>query len=343
MGIVTASRVAMACKFEIVALSDDEAYLSATLERALDEVEQLELQLSPFIFDSHLSDINRHAYHYPVKVEPQLFWLLKRAVRIGVETGGAFDITVGALTLSEKQGRACNNTSTVLHGSRAEGEQNALVGLKWLQLDDDTMTVKFLREGIAIDLCGIAKGYAVDVVASRLQEAGVDCFFVHGGKSSMYAFNKLPNADVWRIGVTNPIKPSERLAVIELCSGVGVGVSEWCINSAKGKMIHIVDPRSPNRNGSLGNAEGSKVLRAYAICKSATDADALSTAFLLLGVNGVKRHCELHKGRGAVLLVREGNEVKVLSFGLKGLAKIYHLLPQTKDDIPDMAGGDTSL
>ncbi|MFA4044369.1 MAG: hypothetical protein HZRFUVUK_001155 [Candidatus Fervidibacterota bacterium] len=336
MGIVTASRIAMACKFEVVALGDDEAYLRAVLERALEEVEQLELQLSPFIADSHLSDINRHAYHRPVKVEPQLFWLLKRAVKIGIETDGAFDITVGALTLTRKRWGSHSDTSTKLYGT--ETEQDALVGLNWLQLDDDAMTVRFLKEGIAIDLCGIAKGYAVDVVASRLLEAGVDCFFVHGGKSSMRAFGKLPNENAWRIGVTNPAKPSERLAVVELCDGVAVGVSEWCINSVSGKMAHIVDPRAPNRIGNAEDAESSEVLRAYAICGSATDADALSTAFLLLGVDGVKSHCELYESRGAILLIRDGSGVEVLSFGLEGLAEIHRLKNRTSDTV----GGDTS-
>jgi len=316
--IVMAARVAMACRFEVVAIDDECNDLHAILERALDEVEQLEMQLSPFVDDSHLSDLNRRAHHEPVRVEPQFYWLIKRAVQIGIETQSAFDITVGALTIPMKLGNRPEIETQLRMRSEVEGNAELPIGLQWLQLDDEAMTVRFLQCGMMIDLCGIAKGYAVDKVASYLMDEGVRDFFVHAGKSSIYAAGKQPNFNGWVVGITDPLEPSRRLATIEL-KDMAMGVSEWHSNSAYGRRLHIFDTRACSTivEGMWGS--GERVIRAYAICSSATEADALSTAFLLLGCDGVKSYCESHAGVGAVLIVQSDDGVYVVTYGLEGI------------------------
>lgn len=318
-----AARIAMACRFEVIAIDDGHDDIHAALERALDEVEQLEMQLSPFIDGSHLSDINRRAHHEPVKVEPQLYWLIRRAVQIGIETQGAFDITIGALTIPIKLANRFAVETQL--GARSEiDDAKPPIGLRWLQLDDEAMTVRFLQHGMMLDLCGIAKGYAVDVVSTRLLEEGVRNFFVHAGKSSIYAAGTQPNFNGWVIGVTDPTKPSRRLATIEL-KGMAMGVSERHGSFACGRRLHILDPRAypDTAEGICGG--GERVIRAYAICSSATEADALSTAFLLLGCDGVKKYCESHEGVGAMLITQSDDGVHVITYGLDGgLSCRYH-------------------
>ncbi|MCS7252413.1 MAG: FAD:protein FMN transferase [Armatimonadota bacterium] len=306
---VAAARIAMACRFEIIAVDEGHVDIHAVLERALDEVEQLEAQLNPFVAESHISDINKRAHCEPVKVEPQLYQLLKRAVEIGLESGGAFDITVGAFTLPRKRRRHFTSIERSWEHFGINNDTKPLIGLQLLHLDDETMTVRFLQEGIMLDPCGIAKGYAVDSIVSCLRREGLRNFFVHAGKSSIYASGALPHFNGWLVGITNPKEPSRRLAVLEV-NDIAIGVSEWYDNFACGRRLHIFDPRTQSSTGS------QMVLRAYAICRSATDADALSTAFLLLGCEGVKTYCERHHEVGAILVYQSGGAVQIKAYGI---------------------------
>lgn len=326
---VMGARIAMACRFEVVAIGGDRDDLHSAIERALDEVEALERQLSPFLPESHLSQINALASRKPVKVEPELYHMLRRAVQIGYETGGAFDITVGAITLLSK--RAVDNIEVMQLAWQMEfGSSEELpFGLQWLHLDDETMTVCFLRDGIALDLCGIAKGYAVDVVASCLNGYGVRNFFVHAGKSSVYASGAPFGLDGWLVGITDPSDPSNRLVALKLCN-MAMGVSEWH-SGVEGKSLHIFDPRVQTANLRGIPEEGECLLRAYAICGNATDADALSTAFLLLGCRGVEDYCKQHGDVGAILLVRRGDKTSVLAYGVAG-----HLLSDAVTTMPKL-------
>lgn len=327
--VTMAARIAMACRFEVVAIDDGHNDIRAVLERALDEVEQLEMQLSPFIDESHLSDLNRRAHREPVKVEPQLYRLIKHAVQIGLETQGAFDVTVGALTIPMKLGNRSAVKTQLMVRSEIGTDAELPIGMQWLQLDGEAMTVRFLQDGMMLDLCGIAKGYAVDVVSAFLLEEGVRNFFVHAGKSSIYAAGTQPNFNGWIVGITDPTEPSRRLATIEL-RDMAMGVSEWYDNFACGRRLHIFDPRTHSDIAKGVCENGERIIRAYAICSSATDADALSTAFLLLGCDGVKSYCESHEGIGALLITQSNDGIRVVAYGLDGVLNFRYRAPDAE-------------
>src|SRR5687768_16882258 len=96
--LLSVSREAMACLFEIVV--DAATYRDATdvAVAALDLVEQLEGQLTVYRENSEVMSINRRAGEGPVEVESGLFQLLTRAVALSEATGRAFDITAGQLS-----------------------------------------------------------------------------------------------------------------------------------------------------------------------------------------------------------------------------------------------------
>src|SRR5438874_10537657 len=91
-------RRAMATTFEVaVPVGDPTGGLHARLGAALDLIDRLEAQLTVYRDDSDMSRINRHAADGAMPVEPRLFALLELAARVHRETGGAYDIAVGAL------------------------------------------------------------------------------------------------------------------------------------------------------------------------------------------------------------------------------------------------------
>ncbi len=66
--------------------------------RALDLIEELELQMTVYRDDSEISELNRTAHLGPVRVERRLFSLLESAVEISRDSAGAYDVTSGALS-----------------------------------------------------------------------------------------------------------------------------------------------------------------------------------------------------------------------------------------------------
>src|SRR5262249_25389738 len=95
--LLRASRPAMGSYFEI-RLGANVPGAAELAERALDLIDALEGQLSVYRDDSEVSRINASAYNAIVEVEPGLFGLLDRAVVLGEETEGAYDVTIGALS-----------------------------------------------------------------------------------------------------------------------------------------------------------------------------------------------------------------------------------------------------
>ncbi|MBI4663618.1 MAG: FAD:protein FMN transferase [Verrucomicrobia bacterium] len=200
MKTVALARRAMATRFEILLYGEDEVRLRAAGEEALDEVERLEAHLSLYRPASEISRINTLAFREPVRVEPSLFRLLQRAQRLHGETGGTFDITIAPLV------RCWGFMGGT--GKMPDAEQvaaaRARVGMEWVELRVEGFTVRFLKEGMMIDLGAIGKGYAVEQAAEILREAGVASALIHGGTSTVHAIGAPPDAQVWKVAVQSP-------------------------------------------------------------------------------------------------------------------------------------------
>jgi thiamine biosynthesis lipoprotein len=130
-----------------------------------------------------------------------------------------------------------------------------------------------------LNLGAVGKGHALDRAATRLAEAGLENFLLHGGRSSVLARGRR-NADEqgWRVGIVHPLRADVRLAEVRLADrGLGTSGSGTQYFRHRGKRYgHILDPRTGRP------AEG--VLSATVLAPTAAEADALSTAVYVLGV-----------------------------------------------------------
>ena len=148
------SRRAMATDFEIYLNAGQHGRAAEAALQALDLVEQLEGQMTVYRPHSEVMDVNRRAADGPVAVEGRLFQILQLAVRLSQETGGAFDLTAGPLSRTwgfyRREGQLPD----------AESLQQALarVGYRWLELDDQQHTIRFLQRGVEINLNAVGKG-----------------------------------------------------------------------------------------------------------------------------------------------------------------------------------------
>ncbi len=290
--VVRVSRRAMACEFEVMLNAGQYAEGADAALRTLDLLEPLEAQLSVFQPGSAISAINRLAAIEPVEVEPRLFELLELALRLHGATGKAFDVT--SAPLWEVWGFA-GRTARV--PDEAELRQAmARVGGHFVELDPQRRTVRYLQEGVRISLGSIGKGYALDRCTEALAAAGVHDFLLHAGGSSIAARgDSMAAPPGWIVGIPHPLRPGHRLAELRLVNrSLATSGSRFQSFLHEGRRLsHVLDPRTG------WPAEG--VLTATALAPDAATADALSTAFFVLGPEGTRQFCDAHPDIAAVL------------------------------------------
>jgi len=316
--LLRVSRRAMACEFEVLlGAGQHERGTEAALD-ALDLVERLEEQMSFFRETSEISRLNRTAAVGPVEVEPRLFELLELAIELQAASGGALDITAGAL--SEVWGFSRRAGTIPDDQQLAEAMKN--VGPHLIELDPQQRTVYLRRPGVRLNLGSIGKGHALDRCGQQLLAAGVGDFLLHGGQSSVLAQGSAPQqadssspaaSDGWTVGLRHPLRRGLRLAELRLRDrALGTSGTAMQFFRHKGRRYgHILDPRT--------GRPPQGVLSATAIAPSAAVADALSTAFFVLGAAGTREFCRTRPDIGAVLVCpqRRSGGIEIESVGLQ--------------------------
>lgn len=292
------ARAAMACRFEITLPAESSDRLDAARD-ALDVIDALEDQLSIFRDSSELSSINRDASAGPVVVEPQLFALLDRCAQWTVETEGAFDVTAGPLSrvwgFLRRKGRI--PTGAEIAAARA------VTGMHHVQLggaDPSMKTVRFDDSGVSINLGGVGKGHALDVVASGLARVGVATALLSAGSSSFLALGRGPTGDGFRVGIRDPFDHQRRYGTLTLADcALGVsGAGEQFFEVDGRRYGHVLDPRS-------GWPVEGRALAAV-IAPTAARADALATAFFVGGADLAKRYIARHPDVSALVIDAAG-------------------------------------
>ena len=299
--LIQLSRRAMACNFEIFLNAGQYPQGTETALAAFDLIELLEDQLSVYREHSELSHINRAAVEGEVPVEPRLFGLLTDALELTRHTRGAFDITSGRL--SDVWG--FTRRAGAIPAPEKIAAALAQTGSQHVSLNEQAGTIRFLQPGIEINLGSIGKGYALDRVVEVFRAAGIDDVLLHGGNSSVLASGSkgARAGEGWTVGLRNPLRPTLRLGEIQLrdrALGTSGSGTQFFVHEGR-RFGHIIDPRT--------GMPSEGVLSASAIAPTAAQADALATAFYVLGVEGTGELCEKYPDAGAILLTpgeREG-------------------------------------
>jgi thiamine biosynthesis lipoprotein len=310
--LVHYGRRAMATRFEVILNSGQDELGAEAAMMALDLIEQIEDQLTVYRDHSEVMHINRTAASGPVPIEPRLFDLVALALALHRETSGGFDITSGPLAkvwgFYRREGRVpqANNLAAAL----------AKTGSQHIRLDGGTRTIEFANPDLEINFGAIGKGYALDRAAEILRAIGVNDFLLHGGKSSLLAsgnqgFN--PVARGCLIAVGDPLYPDRQIAQIRLADrALGTSSTTHQFFRHHGRRYgHILDPRTG------WPAEG--VLQATVLAPTAALADALSTAFFVLGSEAAKTYCQQRPGFAALMVLprEKSGTARIESFGFQ--------------------------
>jgi thiamine biosynthesis lipoprotein len=287
-------RRAMACRFEITLAAADGVFVPAAIS-ALDEIDRLEQELSVFITTSAISSVNRDAAGGPVAVPAYVAELLADCQRVHRDTEGAFDVTTTPLS------RCWGFVGREARVPRLEVIEDARrqVGFDAVHVSSDPPSVTFRRSGIEVSLGAVGKGYALDRACSVLRASGVQHALLSAGGSSIVAVGG--RGDGWMVDVVSPLRPGRPIATLSL-RNVALGTSgageQFVVQDGR-RYGHVIDPRTG------WPVDGT--LSASVVASDAARADALSTAFLVGGLDLARRYCGEHPAVLALITPDDGS------------------------------------
>lgn len=239
------------------------------IQSVMDDMRRIDRLMSPYRQDSQVSQINRQAAKAPVRCDPELFHLIARSLDISRMTKGAFDISFASVGY-------LYDYRQKLHPDKEQIESGLpAVDYRYIRLNSDTQSVRFLRKGMRIDLGGIAKGYAVDHGLQLLGALGIDHAIVTAGGDSRVRGERWGRP--WKIGIRAPRDPAGVVAMVPLIDTAisTSGDYERFFVENGVRYHHILDPTT----GRSADAVRSVSI----IGPDATTTDALSTSVFVMG------------------------------------------------------------
>jgi thiamine biosynthesis lipoprotein len=227
-----------------------------------------------------------------VEVSDDLFRVLRAAQQLARDSEGAFDVTVGPLSVLWRHARR--------EGELPDGERlaaaHAVVGHEKVQLDEGRRTVRLLAPGMQLDLGGIAKGFAADEAAAVLVQRGVDRALVAAG-GDIVATQPPPGRDGWRVAVGSidgADRPPAGYLTLHNAAVSTSGDSEQFVVIGGVRYSHIFDPRT----GLALTGHSSVTIFAA----NGMTADGLATAVSVMGPTGGMRLVDATSGAAAYVM-----------------------------------------
>lgn len=253
-----------------VAAADLENEIAVTLRR-------IDALMSTYRDDSELTRFNASPGTAWTDASPELVAVLAEARRVSRLTGGAFDVTVGPVV--NLWGFGPDLRADAVPDDAAIAAARARVGYDRVETRASPPAVRKTRADVYVDLSGIAKGYAADRVAALLDARGCTDYVVAVG-GELHVRGRDAHGEPWRIGIERPdgggVRPLQRVVRPDR-AGVSTSGDYRTFFAADGERFsHIVDPRT-------GRPVTHDLASVTVIADTATEADALSTALMVLG------------------------------------------------------------
>ena len=273
------------------------------------EISRLENALSRSIDTSSVSRLNDEG---GARLDEETALLLAAALTYSADTNGAFDVTIAPLV--ELWGITSDDPRVP-----SQEEIDALlplVGSQHIHLDGREAT---LDEGCAIDLGGIAKGFASDKAADILSRSGADRACANLG-GNVYVYSR-ENSRAWNVAIEDPQGKDDYVCILSLTDHFVVtsgGYQRYFTGPDGTVYQHILDPKTgyPVQSDLLS---ASVILPRSGDELAGTRADAYSTALYVMGESGAADFWRAHRDFDMVLVTTDGRVVYT-----PGLASVFH-------------------
>jgi thiamine biosynthesis lipoprotein len=233
--------------------------------------------MSTYAPESELSRLNAAAVGLAVTVSNEMIAVLSLAATLSELTHGAFDVTVGPLV--NRWGFGPTKRRTELPSDSELAALLSRVDYRNIRLDTAANQVTKLAD-VAIDLSGIAKGYGVDQVAQFFDDSGIDSYFVEiGGELRIKGYK--PGQQSWVPAIEKPVDTAPQVHNIFYANGESIAVA------GSGDYRNYFDLDGVHYSHEIDPVTGRPVTHnlaaVYVIDTQAARADALATAFMVMG------------------------------------------------------------
>lgn len=264
----------MGNRFEISAVSEDETWAQARIDEAVAEIQRIEALFTTFNDKSQTNLINANAGISPVKVNREVFELVKRSLRISEVTQGAFDITYGSI---DKSLWNFDTQMTALPDPKTARQMVRLINYRNVILDEAEGSVFLKEKGMRIGFGGIGKGYAAEMAKRLMIQRGVENGIVNAS-GDLTTWGAQPNGEPWTIGIAHPDAKEQPFSYFNI-SNISVATSgnyEKYVMIGGKKYSHTIDPKT--------GLPVSGIKSVTIICPNAEIADAMATPVTVMGV-----------------------------------------------------------
>jgi len=285
----------------LVGLEPDAA--AAAFDQSFHIIRQIEAAASLFRDDSEVARLN--AEGFLKNPSPDLLALLRLSARTSARTNGAFDISVQPLW------RAFDRAAKA--GSwPSDSEIAALRGrIDWRDIKISDQEIRFARPGMAITLNGIAQGYAAERVGDALRARGVANMFLDTGE--IESRGTRADGEAWRAGLAAPRPPDDYFGLVSPFQGCLSTSGDYaCFWSPDYVRNHIIDPAT--------GASPKELACACVIAPRGGEADALSTALMVMGADKGLALIEQTPGVEALVIFKSGASRRTKNFPLLAAA-----------------------
>ncbi|MDP2734487.1 MAG: FAD:protein FMN transferase [Hoeflea sp.] len=257
-------------------------------------VTQVNQAMSPYLAGSEISVFNRTETLDWQSCSRPLAVVAEQALAMARFTQGAFDPTVGPLVNRFGFGP--------IHGERVRPE-------------DLSVAANGLRKaapGLTLDLCGIAKGYALDRIVDALPSAGVtSALFELGGE--VRTLGRHPDGRPWQVGIERPdAEPGlmEHIVAPGLLALATSGTGRQHVTLGQGGISHLIEPRS-------GRPVDAAPASVSVLADTAMRADALATALMVMGFESGAAFAEAHSISALFVRLDSGGSHAVMTAGFE--------------------------
>jgi len=299
------TQIIMGTLVEITVSHSDPDTIQTVTTHAFDEMKRIEQLMSIYIPDSEISRINRAAGEKAIPVSPEVEEVIREGIYWSEQSGGAFDITVEPLV----QLWDFDGDSKIIPSENTIRKTASLVNYKNIEIKDHTIKLK--NRGMAINVGGLAKGYAVDRAISILRSKVSNGIVNAGG--DLFAFGQKNKQSSWNIGLQHPRKPQGLLAAFAVKNQAVATSGDYQRYFMKDgvRYHHIFDSRT--------GKPARLMISATIITTEVMDADALATAVFVMGPE---------KGIEWVDSMANVEAMVVLEDGSIGYSKFFRKQPQ---------------
>ena len=262
---VTWQGIALGSPAEITIYHPNQKEAEDILSESHKKLVQLENLFSLYKENSQLSMLNKNGY---VKnPHPDMLALINLSKKYAEMTNGAFDVTVQPLW------NLYNEAFIKTNKPPLESEiEKTLSLVDWRSISVSKNLINYEKEGMSSTLNGIAQGYITDKISEHLINSGINNTLVQLGEYR--GIGDHPDGRPWRLLLSNP-EHTDSIGEIEFTNAaVATSAGLGTPFDLTGKHHHIFDPK----NGYNAN----NYLQVSVTSKTAAEADALATAFLIL-------------------------------------------------------------